>query len=361
MKSIKNLRDAMAHPTESDFEYDDAIEMLYHARKVLDFLNLKNAAGEVNDIRRTIDQRNMSADHSVRINLLQKMFVNKRAIYYLDNKAWSRPGIIVFYLHGLGLDCRDFYAAMNSSYRSIAPTMIGFHPGDAIAANLGLTEHCVFLDRFFEHCIESAGQVNAVILVGFSIGADLAFQILRDAKWIAGRTVGFLSLDCNLNSSTCFISKELAEMDVLSPTATVMRIAQEETAAEENNLRRWLAIHEYLVKVFKKQARNLASLKSIATEFRDRFADEEPTVFLDGCRDLAKARVSVRCVFSDDPVHGRLINSAPIATQHDFIIEIEPNAGHFDLIEEAIRLEEYVKDMVSMVGFGETDDMATRR
>lgn len=350
MKSIKNLRDAMAHPSEMDFDHDDAIEMLYCARKVLDFLKLKSAADEVQAIRRKIDQRNMTADHSARINLLQKIFVNGRGVYYLDNKASSRPGILVFYLHGLGLDCRDFYAAMNSSYRSIAPTMVGFHPGDAIAANLSLTEHCTLLSKFFEHCIEGVEQVNTVIVVGFSVGADLAFQILRDAKWVTGRSVGFLSLDCNLSSDTCFISKELAEMDVSSPTATVMRIAQEATVARGNDLRRWLAIHEYLVKVFKKQARNIASLKVMATEFRDRFADPEPTVFLDSCRDLAKTRVSMRFVFSDDPAHRRLVDSSPIAAQHDLLIEIEPSSGHFDLVEEAIRLEEYVKDMVSMVG-----------
>jgi len=348
MKEIKNLRDSMSHPTESDFDDDDAIHMLYCDRKVLESLGLKGAAVAVHDSRRGIDQKSRALDLSTKINLLQRILINGRPIHYLDNAASSKPGTIVFYLHGLGLDCRDFYAAMNSSYRSIAPTMAGFYPGDPYAVNLDLAGHCACIGKFIDTFVESIEQVSTVILVGFSIGADIAFQVLRDAQWIKNRSVGLIGLDCNINSDTCFISKELAGMDALAPITTVVRIAQRNSAANLSDLRKWLAIHEYLVKVFKKQERNLAPLKALAIEFKNRFDNSEPTVFLDSCRALTESGIVVRCIFSDDDVHRNFIASITSPTHQNLFIELQEHAGHFDLIEEAIRLEEYVKDMVAM-------------
>ncbi len=214
MKSIKNLRDSMSHPAETDFDVRDAQNMLYCARKALESLKLHDAAQEVSDIRRQLDGKARATDKHVKRELLQKTIIDGRRIHYLDNKATSNPDILIFYLHGLGLDCRDFYPAMDSRYRSVAPTMAGFHPGDTHTASIDLARHCDIFSSFFEHHIkrleqEQQEQVSTIIIVGFSIGADLSFQMLREANWIKNRKVGLLCLDCNINTDTCFISKEL--------------------------------------------------------------------------------------------------------------------------------------------------------
>lgn len=55
MKVVKNLRDPLSHPAEIDFDEDDARNMLYCARKVLDFLHLPDAAKDMVELQRGLD------------------------------------------------------------------------------------------------------------------------------------------------------------------------------------------------------------------------------------------------------------------------------------------------------------------
>jgi tetratricopeptide (TPR) repeat protein len=56
LKVIKNFRDPLSHPAEIDFDDDDARNMLYNARKVLDFLHLTDEAKELIDLSREFDK-----------------------------------------------------------------------------------------------------------------------------------------------------------------------------------------------------------------------------------------------------------------------------------------------------------------
>jgi tetratricopeptide (TPR) repeat protein len=65
MKVIKNFRDPLSHPAEIDFDDEDARNMLYCARKVLDFLHLTEAAKQIVELQRELD-----ADAPVNVNIV---------------------------------------------------------------------------------------------------------------------------------------------------------------------------------------------------------------------------------------------------------------------------------------------------
>jgi len=54
MRTIKNFRDPLSHPTTADFGYDDSANVLYCARKVLDFCELAEPAGQILKLERKL-------------------------------------------------------------------------------------------------------------------------------------------------------------------------------------------------------------------------------------------------------------------------------------------------------------------
>jgi tetratricopeptide (TPR) repeat protein len=54
IKQIKNVRDPVSHPTTEDINYEDALNALYNARKVLDFCSLPEASSQILRLQRTL-------------------------------------------------------------------------------------------------------------------------------------------------------------------------------------------------------------------------------------------------------------------------------------------------------------------
>jgi hypothetical protein len=54
LKSVKNLRDPLSHPSEADFTFDDSFVLLDSARRVLTKLKLIREAEAVNDLRKQL-------------------------------------------------------------------------------------------------------------------------------------------------------------------------------------------------------------------------------------------------------------------------------------------------------------------
>jgi hypothetical protein len=54
MKQIKNIRDPISHPTTDDIGYDDSANVLYCARKILDFCGLAEASAQILRLQRTL-------------------------------------------------------------------------------------------------------------------------------------------------------------------------------------------------------------------------------------------------------------------------------------------------------------------
>ena len=54
MRTIKNFRDPLSHPTTSDFGFEDSAHVLYCARKVLDFCELSEPAAQILKLERKL-------------------------------------------------------------------------------------------------------------------------------------------------------------------------------------------------------------------------------------------------------------------------------------------------------------------
>ena len=54
IKQIKNVRDPVSHPTTEDINYEDALNVLHNARKVLDFCLLPEASSQIMHLQKTL-------------------------------------------------------------------------------------------------------------------------------------------------------------------------------------------------------------------------------------------------------------------------------------------------------------------
>src|ERR1035437_5350097 len=57
MKTIKNLRDPLSHPSEEDFSFEESFDLLYCARRVLLRLQLKPEADQIKDLMDALSGR----------------------------------------------------------------------------------------------------------------------------------------------------------------------------------------------------------------------------------------------------------------------------------------------------------------
>jgi pimeloyl-ACP methyl ester carboxylesterase len=145
-----------------------------------------------------------------------------RPVSYYDNLRLSTD-TLVFYLHGLGLDQNDFYhVLMETKYRSIAPTLYGFHPTDRNPRSIPFDTHCYLTSRFIESVADELAP-KRIALVGFSTGADMLLRIPRFLNTDGYSVAGCILLDCNLNKQTCFISRELRK--VLEGEVSALQLA----------------------------------------------------------------------------------------------------------------------------------------
>lgn len=347
LRGVKSLRDPIAHPHPPDFDYDDATYAIQSARRVLSLLGLTPVASELRKVWRELCDRMNTMERTADLNLHRRTVLDALPIHYLDNAVAKEPGVVVFYLHGLGLDCRDFYPALNSRFRSIAPTLAGFYPGDCLSGSFTLSDHAHLMNTFIAKELEAMGNPQIVVVAGFSTGADLAIEMLGCADWIAGRSVGLLALDCNLNSlTTKLISAHLAGMNADSPLEAIKKISL--GAATTGELHIWLAVHDYLFKIFSKLGDRLVPLRDLAAEITDRFPDESLEPFLARVRLIKRqpgSDVRIHCILSDDATHRQLAGSQ-MARQEGLLLQVAPGADHFDLIEDAQGLEQHVAYLI---------------
>ena len=54
IKQIKNVKDPISHPTTDDISYDDSWNVLYNARKILDFCSLPEASSQILRLQKTL-------------------------------------------------------------------------------------------------------------------------------------------------------------------------------------------------------------------------------------------------------------------------------------------------------------------
>jgi pimeloyl-ACP methyl ester carboxylesterase len=131
---------------------------------------------------------------------------------YVDNQV--RSNVLVFFLHGLGLDHADFESILQRlRYRGVSPTLYGCEPERRGRISLSLADHVVILGELLKD-VRERFHAETVVMVGYSMGADMGFELLMGpVDGPMPRIDAFLSLESNLNLETCFVSRLLAGID----------------------------------------------------------------------------------------------------------------------------------------------------
>ncbi len=258
-------------------------------------------------------------------------------LHYLDNDVPSE--VLVIYLHGFGGDHRTFQEILKRSpYRGVAVTLYGFEPKASRRTVLSLGSHSVILRASLTHMVETLAP-EITILLGFSSGADMGFHLLSD--WPQGSPLvvdGYLGMGCNLNLSTCFVSRVLAAQT--SEAATEILPHLRDSGAGATTLGEWLNIHEYLVRILRKFQSDLRPLRKQGQDIIEPFLDGGDP-FPGWFRATAERVNVVRCVFADTEMESRPVQSLLLANLDSGLlgndyredsIQIEPGADHFDLL-----------------------------
>ena len=178
-------------------------------------------------------------------------------------------------------------------------------------------------------------------MVGFSLGADMGFELLLGPTDEPGPAIdAFLSLGCNLSLDTCFVSQVLAALASERPEVTVAELRRLGDSA--GSLDEWLNIHEYLVKVLRKFQGDIGVLQRAAADIVRPFQDESGfNVFARWFRG-ARERVRVlRLVFSNDSASRAALARLKLENLDSRIlgeefpesaIRVRANEDHFDLM-----------------------------
>ena len=270
---------------------------------------------------------------------------------YLDNQAASE--IVVCYLHGLGLDGRQFEPMLRTCrFRGLAPTMYGFDPAARRRLRLSLDDHASLLREWLREVVLPIGA-DQVVLVGFSAGADLWMQMIAGAPADAAvHPDALLTLDCNVSYDTAFVSRVLARLPSDDPQKLVagLRVFGE----DPRSLDEWLNTHEYLVQVFRKFRADVDALTGVAREVVRPFEGTGLETFVERYRAVSRAVPALRLMFSDLEANHRVVAQARLLNldtgalgdryREDTIV-VEPGANHFDLLDSD-RLMRHIEAMV---------------
>lgn len=271
---------------------------------------------------------------------------------YVDNQV--RSDVLVFFLHGLGLDHGDFDPILKRlKYRGASPTLYGGEPERRGRISLSLADHVVILREWLRDMVERL-QPTTVIMVGFSLGADMGFKLLQEAAaQEMPRVDGFLSLECNLSLETCFASRVLANINPDHPDMSVGELGRfGDTSA---SLEDWLNIHEYLVRVLRKFQGDVGVLQKAAADIVNPFKESAGfEIFARWFREARKRTGALRLVFSNDQGSMAALAKLKLANldagilNEEFpesVIAVVPNSNHFALMSTD-RLLRQIEDLV---------------
>jgi serine/threonine protein kinase len=258
---------------------------------------------------------------------------------YVDNQASS--DVLVFFLHGLGLDHRDFEPILRRlPYHGVSPTLYGCEPERRGRFSLSLADHVVILREWLRELTELC-QPTIIVMVGFSLGADMGFELLLGSTDELGPQIdAFLSLECNLSLDTCFVSQILANLSAEHPEISVADLRQLGDSAR--SLDEWLNIQEYLVKVLRKFRGDISVLQragaDIVRPFRDAPGFEVFARWFRGARERVRV---LRLVFSNDSGSNAALARLRLENLDSGILGgefpesaicVSANADHFDLM-----------------------------
>ena len=217
-------------------------------------------------------------------------------IHYLDNDRDSE--VLVFYLPGMGLDHRIFEEVVSRSpYRCLATNFYGCEPAPEYRFVMALPDQLTVLRHLVTAAISDLAP-KAVVLVGFSLGADAAFRLLVETDLEPQSVDGILSLSCNLSLETCVFSSRLAEVASASPDEVLP--ALREITQSIDTLEAWVEVNRYLAEVIWKYRSEMHVLQSLADGTLAPFKDPDNQSFATWYRYATENGIAVRLVFTDN-------------------------------------------------------------
>ncbi len=231
---------------------------------------------------------------------LNRATLNPRIIgdylHYIDNQVSS--DVLVFFIHGLGLDYRDSEAILKClPYRGLSPTLYGCEPDRRQRLSLSLEDHVTIVREWLKDMTQRL-QPSMIVMVGFALGADLCYDVLLAPSDEAPRIDSFLSLECNLSLDTCFLSSLIAGLAPDRPDKWIDDLQQ--CGESATSLDEWLTIQEHLVKILRKFQTDIGVLQRAAADIVRPFAEEPGLdVFARRFRDARERLTSLHLVFSD--------------------------------------------------------------
>jgi serine/threonine protein kinase len=258
---------------------------------------------------------------------------------YVDNQV--RSDVLVFFLHGLGLDHADFESILQRlKYRGVSPTLYGCEPERRGRISLSLADHVVILREWLKD-VRARFHAEAVVMVGYSMGADMGFELLLGpTDEPTPRIDAFLSLESNLSLDTCFVSRLLAGIDPTHPELSIAKLRGLSDSAA--SLDEWLNVEEYLVKILRKFQGDIGVLQRTAADIVRLFSETQGfEVFARWFRGARERVRAMRVVFSSDPrtraalARLKLDNLDKGILGGEFpedIITVSENADHFRLM-----------------------------
>jgi serine/threonine protein kinase len=364
LEKDRSLRYQHAADIRTDFERlkRDA-EATVHDRKENEPPKLPEVSNEL------VECHFMLTDHVCR--KLDRATLDPRIIgdhlEYVDNQVDS--DVFVFFLHGLGLDHRDFEPILKRlPYRGFSPTLFGCESDRRQRVSLSLPEHITILREWLRDII---GHVHPsmVIMVGFSLGADMGFEmVVAPSSEPLPPIDAFLSLECNLSLETCFVSRVLGSINAKHPDMWIGDLKQYgETAA---SLDEWLNVHEYLVRVLRKFQADIGVLQRAAADIARPFAETPGfEVFVRRFRGVRERVPSLRLIFSDASSTRAALARLKLENLDRKILGVEftenaftvcPNTDHFGLMATEQVLHQ-VDQMVREVRERRSHDELLRR
>jgi hypothetical protein len=240
----------------------------------------------------------------------------------------------------------------HATHRSIAPSMYGFAPESARRVPLSLDSHSAILSELI-HDITARERPALTLLAGFSSGADLAFHMVNSASPDRPLPVhGLLSLGSNLSLETCFVSRPFADLqNEAALTVDLVRGID----ANVQSVQEWVYLHDYLVRILRKFAGDLAPLQRHASDIVRAFSGDDPHPFDRWYRDAARRVRAVRCVFEEAPPYARLVQEMRLRNidhgvlgpfyREDSIV-MEPATEHFGLTDPGL-VQRHIDALVS--------------
>lgn len=214
-----------------------------------------------------------------------------RSLHYLETKRGSDD--LLIFLHGLGLDARDFRPYMTESrFHCLALTLYGFNDeekDDQHYRPISLQSHVQLLGYALGK-IAAQYPRKRITLVGFSFGADVIFFLMQFAEKAARQLKihRAILLDPNINLSTTTISSRIADVEKDQPPTELVKILE-----SANNSAEFRNLCQYLYKITSK---NFAQIQRHAGDVIGLLDESVYGRFLDRMGQLLSATESVHVI-----------------------------------------------------------------